>query len=243
MLRHLINFIYPPRCAACDTRLPIASRARVCADCLAGVERLREPLCAACGIPIEAADNDTQPGWCRDCTASPPHFTAARAVARYRSSEEDRAALPSIIRRHKYGRDQSLSHALIEFIGEPMPLAENDYDVVIPVPLHAARLRWRGFNQAAMIAAAVARRLERPLDVRSLTRPRATSPQTAQDRGERHRNVRDAFAVRRPVRVVNRRVLLIDDVLTTGSTVDECARTLLAAGARRVDVLALARVL
>jgi ComF family protein len=243
MFRHLINFIYPPRCAACDARLPLEGRARVCAPCLASVERLREPLCAACGIPIEPGNDETLAGWCRDCTASPPHFTAARAVGRYRSSEEDRAALPSIIRRHKYGRDQSLSHALVEFIVEPMPLAENDYDVVIPVPLHTTRLRWRGFNQAALIAAAVARRLERPLDVRSLTRPLATSPQTAQDRAERHRNVRDAFAVQRPARVANRRVLLVDDVLTTGSTVDECARTLLAAGARRVDVLALARVL
>ncbi|HXD89543.1 MAG TPA: ComF family protein [Candidatus Binataceae bacterium] len=243
MLRHLINFIYPPRCAACENRLPLEGRARVCAACLASVERLREPLCAACGVPIEVSDDQVQPGWCRDCTASPPHFTAARAVARYRSGEEDRAALPSIIRRHKYGRDQSLAHALVEFIGEPLPLVENDYDVVIPVPLHVARLRWRGFNQAALIAATVARRLGRPLDVRSLIRPRATAPQTAQDRAARHRNVRDAFAVRRPARVANRRVLLIDDVLTTGSTVDECARTLLAAGARRVDVLALARVL
>jgi ComF family protein len=243
MLRYLITFLYPPRCAACETRLPLASQARVCADCLAGVERLREPLCAACGVPIEADNDRPQPEWCQDCTASPPHFTVARAVARYRTSEEDRAALPSIIRRHKYGRDQSLARALIQFIGEPMPLAENDYDVVIPVPLHAARLRWRGFNQAALIAIAVARRLGRPVDVRSLIRPRATSPQTAQDRRERHRNVRDAFAVRRPARVVNRRVLLIDDVLTTGSTVDECARTLLAAGARRVDVLTLARVI
>ena len=243
MIRYLINFIFPPRCAACDVRFPLHSRDRVCATCRAGVERLREPLCHTCGVPIEVTAEVESLGSCRDCTASPPHFTTARAVARYRSSEEDHAALPSIIRRHKYGRDQALTHALAEFLDDPMPLAENDYDLVIPVPLHAARLRWRGFNQAALLAATVARRLGRPLDVGALTRLRATAPQTAQDRRERHRNVRDAFTVQRPARIANRRVLLVDDVMTTGSTVDECARTLLAAGARRVDVLALARVL
>jgi ComF family protein len=148
-----------------------------------------------------------------------------------------------MIRRHKYGRDQSLTHALAECLGEPMPLEENDYDLVIPVPLHHARLRWRGFNQAALIGVSIARRIGRPLDAKNLIRTRATPSQTAKDRRERHRNVRDAFQVRRPEGVANRRILLVDDVMTTASTVDECARALLVAGARRVDVLALARVL
>jgi ComF family protein len=240
MLRYLINFVYPPRCAACECRLPLQSAPRVCADCLAGIERLSAPLCAICGIPIAAGlDSDER---CRACTESPPHFGAARAVTRYRAGDEESAAVPSMIRRHKYGRDQSLTHALAECL-EPMPLADNDYDLVIPVPLHLNRLRWRGFNQAALIGTAVARRIARPLDVRTLVRTRATPAQTAQDRRARLRNVHDAFAVERPARVANRRVLLVDDVMTTGATVDECARTLLAAGARRVDVLALARVL
>jgi ComF family protein len=243
MIRYVINFLFPPRCAACEVRLPIESQNRVCAACHASVERLHEPLCSICGVPIAAGTDDSQAKSCRECAAAPPHFTTARAVARYRSSEEDHAALPSIIRRHKYGRDQSLSRALAEFLDNPMPLAENDYDLIIPVPLHPARLRWRGFNQAALLAATVARQLGRPLDLRVLSRTRATTPQTAQDRAERHRNVRNAFTVERPSRVANRRVLLIDDVMTTGSTVDECARTLLAGGARRVDVLTLARVL
>ena len=148
-----------------------------------------------------------------------------------------------MIRRHKYGRDQSLTHALAECVGEPLPLAENDYDLVVPVPLHHTRLRWRGFNQAALISIAIARRLARPLDTGSLIRTRATSSQTAKDRQEHHRNVHNAFQVKRPARIANRRILLIDDVMTTGATVDECARVLLAAGARRVDVLTLARVL
>jgi ComF family protein len=138
--------------------------------------------------------------------------------------------------------DQSLALALAECLGDKLPIADEDYDIVIPVPLHRGRLRWRGFNQAALLASAVARRLERPLDVTTLVRMRATPPQTSAGHRERQLNVRRAFAVKRPARVANPRVLLIDDVMTTGATVDECARTLLAAGARRVDVLTLARV-
>ncbi len=243
MIRYLINFIFPPRCAGCDARFPIETRERVCTTCRESVERLSAPLCHTCGVPIELSIEVEREGTCRECSSTPPHFTIARAVARYRSSEEAYAPLPSIIRRHKYGRDQSLTYALAEFLDDPIPLADNDYDLIIPVPLHPERLRWRGFNQAALLAATVARRFGRSLDARSLMRSRATSPQTAKDRRERHRNVRDAFTVHRSAPLANRRVLLVDDVMTTGSTVDECARTLLAAGARRVDVLALARVI
>ena len=243
MLRYLINFVYPPRCAACERRLPLETARRVCLDCHAAIERLHDPLCMVCGVPVDPILEAGRGGWCRGCSASPPSFTRARAITRYRADDEEHAPVPSMIRRHKYGRDQSLTHALAECLSEPIPLAENDYDLVVAVPLHRARLRWRGFNQAALIGISIARRMGRPLDTGSLVRTRATPSQTAKDRQERHRNVRDAFLVRRPARIANRRILLIDDVMTTGATVDECARALLAAGARRVDVLTLARVL
>jgi len=164
-------------------------------------------------------------------------------VVRYRhgASDEDRDVVPSIIRRHKYGLDQSLAYALAECLGDELPLGDADYDMVIPVPLHSGRLRWRGFNQAAMLGAAVARRIDRPLELSTLVRVKATPPQTRQKRIERIKNLNRAFAVRRPTRVASRRILLIDDVMTTGATANECARTLIAAGARRVDVLTLAR--
>jgi len=242
MLRYLVNFVFPPRCAACARRMPLATARRVCAECIARIERLREPLCAVCGIPLDPRAN-LGGEWCQRCASAPPRFGAARAITCYSYADEERQTVSSIIRRHKYGLDQSLTHALAECLGEPIPLAENDYDVVIPVPLHRGRLRWRGFNQAALLGVAVARRLRRPLDVTTLVRVRATPPQTAQNHSERRRNVHAAFTVKRPQRVTNRRVLLIDDVMTTGATADECARTLLAAGARRVDVLTLARAL
>jgi ComF family protein len=257
MLHYLINFFYPPRCAACDVRLGSGAVHRLCDECFSQIDRMPEGLCAVCGIPLESTRHDAHDAddadgaeWCSNCRTSPPHFSRACAVVRYRhddgngddSEDAGRAnVVPAIIRRHKYGLDQSLTHALAECLGEELPLGAADYDVIIPVPLHIGRLRWRGFNQAAMLAVAVARRMERPLDLRTLVRVRETPPQTRQNRGERIKNLKRAFAVRRPARVASRRILLIDDVMTTGATADECARTLLAAGARRVDVLTLAR--
>lgn len=241
MLRYVLNFLYPPRCAGCGRRLAPDSVRRLCVGCLSRIERLEGSLCEVCGIPL-SGNGESNGGWCARCAQSPPHFTRARAIARYRTSvAEDRQTVPSLIRRHKYGLDQSLSRALAECIGENLPLAGDDYDLVIPVPLHLGRLRWRGFNQAAMLGATVARRLNRPLDVSSLRRVRATAPQTAQNHRQRRLNVRRAFNVARPARVANRRILLVDDVMTTGATADECARALLDAGARRVDVFTLAR--
>jgi ComF family protein len=243
MLNELLNFLYPPRCAACDRRMPIAASRRVCASCLGRVDRLADPLCARCGIPLEAfhrANRDR----CARCVQSPPAFARACVVARYHPSAHDGdSTLDAIIRRHKYGLDQSLGRALAECLGDELPLDPEHYDLVVPVPLHRARLRWRGFNQAALLGAAVARRIGRPLDVASLARTRPTPPQTMQDHNERARNVRNAFAIKRPARVAGMRVLLVDDVMTTGATANECARVLPRAGARGVDVFTLARAI
>jgi len=181
---------------------------------------------------------------CANCLERRPHFASARSVARYRASaESDRRSLPSLIRRHKYGLDQSLRAALAEFLGDVLPYSADDCDIVVPVPLHRRRLWWRGFNQAALLAQTIAVRIDRPLELYALTRSKVTTPQTSKDHDERRRNVRRAFSVQRAGRIKGRRVLLVDDVMTTGATVDECARVLVAAGAARVDVLTLARVL
>lgn len=181
---------------------------------------------------------------CARCLESPPSFRKARAIAAYEAhAEAENSVLASMIRRYKYGPNQSMGCAIAECLGNDLPVYADDYDLVIPVPLHPSRLRWRGFNQAALLAAPVARRLGCKLDVGSLIRVVPTTPQTAKDIQTRRRNVRNAFAVKRPARIANRRVLLIDDVMTTGATANECARALRAAGARSVDVLTLARVL
>lgn len=198
--------------------------------------------CEICGGPLESVASGAER--CARCLAQRPHYRLARTIARYRTTAEDEpGSLPALIRRHKYGLDQSVGRALAEFLGDELPLKASDYDVVIPVPLHWRRLWWRGFNQAALLAGEVARRLGLPLDTTSMIRIRRTSPQTARHHDERIKNVRRAFAVTNPERVKGRRVLIVDDVMTTGATVDECARVLIRAGAMSVDVFTLARVL
>jgi ComF family protein len=241
-LAQIVNFLYPPRCAACGLPFALDATHRVCAACLGRLEPLPAPLCARCGAPLESAASGAQE--CARCIATPPHFRRARAVARYRvAAEDDPVSLPALIRRHKYGLDQSVGRALAEFLPPALPIDRDDIDVVIPVPLHRRRLWWRGFNQAALLADEVARRLGVRLDTGALARVRPTRPQTARHHDDRIRNVRGAFAVRRPLRVAGLCVLLVDDVMTTGATVDECARMLLRAGAASVDVFTLARVL
>ena len=243
MLHYLLNFLFPQRCAACDASMPIDAKRCICAPCLAAIGPPRPPLCQICGASLNTGED----GRCGRCREAPPAFDSARAITRYRASGTDFAgggssAFATLLRRHKHGLDQSLGRALAEYIDAAPPIDAGAYDLVIPVPLHRRRLRWRGFNQAALLGAALARRLKCPLDAATLARIRSTPPQTARDRAQRVRNVRNAFAVLRPTRVAGRRILLVDDVMTTGATADECARVLHAAGARRVDVLTLARV-
>ncbi|HYL59039.1 MAG TPA: ComF family protein [Candidatus Acidoferrales bacterium] len=238
----VLNFLYPPRCMACRAQLAMHESRRVCARCLAGVERMPNVCCTVCGGPLESVESGAE--LCARCVAHPPHYRIARTVARYRTTAEDEpGTLPALIRRHKYGLDQAAGRALAEYLGDALPLTSADYDVVIPVPLHWQRLWWRGFNQAALLAAEVARRLDLRLDATAMTRQRSTAPQTARHHDDRVRNVRRAFSVKHPERIKGRSVLLVDDVMTTGATVDECARVLLVAGAKLVDVFTLARVL
>ncbi len=243
-LAQVLDFLYPPRCAACGIRLASEAgpRKRVCARCVVRAERMPEPRCHVCGGPLESAVSGA--ARCARCLAHPPRYRIARTVARYRTTAEDEpGSLPALIRRHKYGLDQAAGRALADYLGDELPVSAGDYDVVIPVPLHWRRLWWRGFNQAALLAGEVARRLDLPLDTTAISRRRFTTAQTSQHHDERASNVRRAFAVAHPERVRNRRVLIVDDVMTTGATVDECARVLIAAGAACVDVFTLARVL
>lgn len=181
---------------------------------------------------------------CTRCHMRPPAFGKARALSVYRRAQGAPAGLlESIILRHKYAREQSLGRALTELLDEPLPLDLTEYNLVVPVPLHPTRLRWRRFNQSALLARAIAVEGHLALDLKTLVRVTFTQPQTSNDLAQRRRNVRNAFAVTGATAVRGKAILLVDDVITTGATADECAKTLLAAGARLVDVLAVARVI
>lgn len=122
-----------------------------------------------------------------------------------------------------------------------LPFNANDHEVIVPLPPNRRRLWWRGFKQAALLAAEVADRIGLPLDASSVVRSRFTSPQTARHNSDRRRNVARALSVRRPASIRGRRGLLVEDMMTTGATADECAHAIIAGGAISVDVFTLAR--
>jgi len=234
----LLDLLLPPRCPSCQRRCETARF--FCPDCARRITPLSPPLCLRCGAPFTSPPDHL----CEKCLRRPPHFTRARAAAHYRTHSRTHSADPlaAVIGRFKYGPDPTLAPILIEVLCRNLPLAI-DHEVLVPVPLHIDRLRWRGFNQAALLARALARRSGIPCDPKLLRRQRPTPPQVGLGEGERRRNIRGAFTVRRPEAVADRTVLLIDDVYTTGATANECARTLRHEGARRVDVLVVARAI
>jgi ComF family protein len=236
--REVLAFLLPARCPGCDAVMAPQMPHRLCPQCLDTLQRIEDPICQACGVPQGPASFDL----CVRCSKELPSFSKARALFLYQSSNSDPHILGSVIRRHKYGPNQALGAVLTELLEEQLPV-DPAYDVVIPVPLHRHRLVRRGFNQAALLAAAVTRKLGGRLDVSTLVRVIATEHQTVQDVDSRRRNVHKAFSVRYPERVEGLKVLLIDDVLTTGATANECARVLREAGADSVDVLTIARAI
>jgi ComF family protein len=149
--------------------------------------------------------------------------------------------LSEAIQQFKYQRQLSTGKRLAELAAMHCPLTEQHYDLIVPVPLHIERLRWRGFNQSLLLAQTIGRKNKSTVDPFLLERVRATTPQTQLNENERRTNVRGAFAVSVPEQLQGKTVLLIDDVYTSGSTVNECARVLRHNGAEVVDVFTLAR--
>ncbi len=238
MLSELAGFLFPLRCAGCAVLLEPRAPGWLCPSCFARIEWLEDPLCAACGIPLAAGAG----ACCERCLSRPQSFRRARAVIRYAADgAAAEGVVGSILRRHKYGYDQCLGAVLLECLVKRMPLEPADYDLVAPVPLHWTRLWRRGFNQAALLARGLAARFGLAFEAELLFRRRRTPSQTARGQAARAQNVRHAFGVAKPARLAGRRVLLVDDVMTTGATANECARVMLEAGGHFVDVLALAR--
>ena len=232
----ILNWIYPVDCIACggpatDRRLP-----SVCRSCWSSIHPIEDPVCPRCGRPFDSSLALTHsPGHlCGPCREQPPSFDQALSPYRYEG------VLEQLIRLYKYRRRATMARPLGDLALVWMDRLPT-VDLVMPVPLHPSRLREREFNQALLLANRIARRLDLPLSYEHLLRVRETRPQTELDRTERAANVRRAFAVRRPAFLEGRRVLLVDDVFTTGATVNECAKSLRRAGVASVWVLTLAR--
>jgi ComF family protein len=228
------DLLVPPVCTACRTS--VADHDTLCPDCWRSIDFIRPPLCDVLGIPLPYDSGG--PMVSAAALAAPPAYRRARAVAHYNGR------LRELVHGLKYA-DQ---HHGGRLFGRWLAVAGRDLladaELIVPVPLARFRLWRRRFNQAAVLARAVAAETGKPYAPLALKRTKATASQVGLTSDQRRRNVQGAFSVPNRARalVEGRQVLLVDDVVTTGSTVDAAARTLLAAGAAAVDVLALGRV-
>lgn len=227
LCRAVSDLIYPPKCVVCGELQP----RYFCDHCRKSIEITGEDICRTCGAP--SIDEI-----CHQCIEEPPPFEIARAVGMYQG------VLREAIHAFKYEGKTAVADELAEMMIEFASARERlmrDVDIVLPVPIHRSRERSRGFNQAELLAARIADALGLPMLRGVLIRARKTRSQVELSPTERRTNVRGAFQVTRPELIANRIVLLVDDVLTTGSTAAEAANTLLAAGALEIRVLTLAR--
>ncbi len=229
-IRRLIGLALPPRCAGCG--LPVAEDHRFCAVCWAGLRFLGPPWCAACNRPFAFDRGET--AVCGACMAEPPRHAGVRAAVAYGPVARDLAL------RLKYGGRIAFAETMARQMLRQLP---KEIDLLVPVPLHRWRLWSRGFNQAALIADAVARLSGVRHDRDVLVRRRRTILLRGLGGRQRATAVAGAFAVAAPDRVRGRTIALVDDVYTSGATADACTRTLLRAGAHSVTILCWARVL
>src|SRR2546430_10192099 len=231
--RGIASLLGPPSCTICWASVDLDEY--LCQDCEAKVSRIVPPFCAKCSEPFDGAITTTFA--CANCAHRALHFDAA--VSAYRS----RGIVRHVMLNFKYGRQIHLRHLVARWLVAALDderIRERRFDAIVPVPLHPAKQRERGFNQAGLLAEWLSSHIGVPLRP-ALERVRYTTTQTAFDRAERMRNLHDAFRLRKNADVRRLRVLLIDDVLTTGSTLSECARVLKKAGAQSVYAATAAR--
>ncbi len=228
----ILEFFLPRLCLFCGTAVGEEAAAAVCPECEAQIDWVESPLCTCCGRMFDSRDGADR--LCGDCQADPPPFARARTAALYDGP------VAQAIKRFKFNRQIAFLPIMQLWLQRPFcrELAAAA-DLLVPVPLHKRRLKSRGFNQALLLTQAFP---DLPWSWEVVVRTRHTVPQMELKPRERQANVKGAFAVSDPARVKGKQVLLVDDLYTTGATVKECARVLRRAGARRVEVLTVARV-
>lgn len=229
LARIAVDFALPPRCAGCGV---VADEPdSFCPGCWSALDWIGQGGCERCGLPLAATDAEL----CGRCLADPPGLDRIRAALAYDE-------LPrQVALKLKYGRKVGLARIMARYMA---PLRDKGCDapVLVPVPLHRGRLWSRGFNQAGLVARELGRLWQVPVDHHLLKRTRRTAPMKGMSPPERQRTVAGAFAVPPGASVKGRDIVLVDDVFTTGSTAEACAKVLRRAGAARIELICWARV-
>ena len=228
-MRSVLDFALPARCASCGAIVDEVHS--FCPDCWRRIEFLGSGGCESCGLPLQATDAEK----CAACLARPPRIERTRAAVAYDETAR------SIALRLKYGRKVALATTMARYMAPLIDRGAQDA-LIVPVPLHRTRLWRRGFNQAALVAHELSRRTGFASDSCALQRVKRTPPLKGLTPVQRRKAVAGAFKVPPGRNVKGRTVLLVDDVLTTGSTANACARALLRGGAARVHLVSWARV-
>lgn len=233
------QLLFPGRCLGCASLLPYPAEQpgfQLCCACQSALKLHRRPFCSCCGKPFPASSDPDH--LCGGCLIRKKYFDNARALVLY--------AEPAITLVHSFkyhGATACLETFATLFSNQPCHELANNIDLIVPVPLHRKRLRQRGFNQAQVLARTFFPTARKKIDTSMLSRERDTLSQAGLSGAERRRNLKNAFRLTDPGKAEGKRVILVDDVYTTGSTVDECSRILKGAGAQKVHVLTLARVI
>ena len=236
----LLTFVYPAACRECGTSIGITQVPYICDECWSNIDILKPPWCERCGIPVgaENALGTNPPVICSECLANSPSYGKLRATAFYEP------VVREAIHLLKYEKKRVLAKHLIDLMQHHLPSDSSgaDYDLLLPIPLHRARYRKRGFNQSELLAAGLSNVWDVPVRKDVLLRVRNTvALSTLNSQAERVETITGAFSVRFPELVRGRRLLLIDDIYTTGITIDEAIRVLQPENPSAIDVLVLCR--
>ena len=238
LCRLALRAVLPVECLSCARSLRTEATPCFCEACWGQITPISGPRCACCDQPFasKAANMWSSTHRCQPCLIRPPAYNRAWTLYPYIPPLQD--AICALKYRNMFSLARSLAELMIRALPEQL-----EADLIVAVPLHPSRLRAREFNQSLLMADRVGRHLRRPVSTTDLVRTIATEPQTSLTRSERLRNLRRVFMVRHADRIADRRVLLIDDVFTTGTTINECAKVLRSAGAASVSALTLARTI
>ncbi len=233
-MHRLLDMIYPRSCMGCGKPSPETFR-YMCWDCWTDAAHIEPPFCELCGDPV--AGTIQHDYICYACSAERPFFDAARSASRYDG------VVGEALRQLKYEKALWLACDMAELMQNCLnaEFPGQTFDLVVPVPLYHVRRRERGYNQSAVLACELAKRMRCKMSSRALRRIRPTATQTNLTAAQRLSNVQNAFQFEREKQLTGRRVLLVDDVMTTGSTVNACAKALKKGGVNSVHVLTVAR--